>query len=530
MIGVFAGIIGGLAVVIWWAFFSRAAVLERLGAIALIIISLDLTSRFIDKSIATGNMGLMFIIVSVPVMSLAFVAWAAVTRGLATVIRRATMVIIILIASGSWVLFRSDGMSSHLQYDIKWRWAKTEEEKLLKQSANEVMATGALSEAGAVWPGFRGANRDGIIHNMKISTDWKASPPKELWRRPVGPGCSSFAARGELLYTQEQRGDNEVVSCYNTVTGKAVWIHSDKARFWDSHAGAGPRSTPTLDNGRVYTLGATGILNVLDERNGNVVWSLNAAKDAGVKIPGWGYTSSPLLADSSVIVSIAGRIIAYDIADGKLRWSGPDGGESYSSPHLLTIDGVRQILFMSKTSVTSYSPADGRELWKVPITGSPIIQPAQVTESDILIGDPGETGGNGMLLITINNGSDGWKIKKQWTSTGMKPYFNDFIIHKGHAYGFDGLSLACIDIRDGKRLWRGGRYGGQIILLADQDLIIVLTEKGDLALVEAIPDRFSELARVAAIKGKTWNHPVLAGDIMLVRNSQEMAAFRLSLK
>ncbi len=528
MIGVFAGIIGGLAIVIWWVFFSRAPVFERWSAIVLIVVGLVLTSLIIDKSIATGNMGLMFIIVSIPVMSLAFVVWAVATSHLTTGLRRSTMVVTILFASGIWALIRSDGMSSHLHYDLKWRWARSQEELFLKQTGNEIMTAGSFSETGATWPGFRGANRDGIVHSVRINPDWKASPPKELWHRSVGPGCSSFAASGELLYTQEQRGDDEVVSCYNLMTGKPVWIHSDKARFWDSHAGAGPRSTPTLGNSRVYTLGATGILNVLDENNGTVVWSRNAAKDAGVKIPGWGYTSSPLLAESVVIISISGKIIAYDLVSGELRWSGPDGGESYSSPHLLTIDSVRQILFMNQTSLTSFAPSDGRELWKIAMKGSPVIQPAQVTANDILVSEAGETMGIGMLLISIKNGPDGWKISKQWTSTGMKPYFNDYIIHKDHTYGFDGLSLACIDTKDGKRNWRAGRYGGQIIMLEDQDLIIVLTEKGDLALVEATPERFTELARVPAIKGKTWNHPVLVGDILVVRNSQEMAAFRLS--
>ncbi|HEX9942523.1 MAG TPA: PQQ-binding-like beta-propeller repeat protein [Thermoanaerobaculia bacterium] len=586
IIGVLGGLAGALVILLWWMFFSRAPWSERLGALALMIVALAGTRLvLLHESIAGGMMGYMFFMYALPALTLAFVVWAVATRRLADGPRRATMAATILLACGAWALVRTGGITGDADSDFHWRWSPTPEERLLAQAgdartalppaapaakqasaeepraqagdepaalpsapaaaetAEEEPATPATDEpaappaapavaqAGADWPGFRGPQRDGIVRGVRIATDWSASPPVELWRRPIGPGWSSFAVRGDRFYTQEQRGDDEVVACYKVTTGEPVWGHRDAARFWESNAGAGPRGTPTLSNGRVYTLGATGILNALDAESGAVVWSRNAGADTKTEVPGWGFASSPLVVDNLVIVAAEGKLVAYDAATGDPRWFGPDGRSGYSSPHLLTIGGVPQVLLLSGRGATSVAPADGKVLWEHALpSGARIVQPALTADGDVLVSD-GEFGdGNHMRRIAVTRGPGGWTVEERWSSMGLKPNFNDFVVHKGHAFGFDGRILSCIDLADGKRKWKGGHYGhGQLVLLPDQDLLLVLSEQGELALVQATPDQFTELARFPAIAGKTWNHPVLAGDVLLVRNGEEMAAFRLSL-
>ncbi|MGQ0736146.1 MAG: outer membrane protein assembly factor BamB family protein [Acidobacteriota bacterium] len=580
---ILGGVFFGLVIVVWWLFFSRAPWFERLGAIALMVVAVAATSRLVHESIANGMMGFMLFIYAIPAVTAALVAWAVASRGLSSRLRLASMVGAIVLACGTLTLIRTGGMTGDADSDLHWRWTPTPEERLMAQAGDEAAPLPSAraaapapekprapqagdeptpsapaptvgktpgkrgeAEAGeqpmavaadpvgptskAEWPGFRGPERDGIIRGAHIETDWSRSAPVELWRRPIGPGWSSFAVHGNFIYTQEQRGDEEIVSSYNLTTGAPVWRHRDAARFWESNAGAGPRGTPTLSNGRVYTFGGTGILNALDARDGSPVWSRNAASDTGEKVPDWGFASSPLVVGDMVIIATAGVLAAYDLATGNPRWIGPKGGWGYSSPHLATIDGVAQIVLLNGAGAIGVAPADGALLWKHEWPGDGIVQPAVIAGGDVLIGSGSGLSGVGMRRVAVAHGPAGWSVQERWTSNGLKPYFNDFVVHKGHAFGFDASILACIGLEDGARKWKGGRYGhGQMVLLPDQDLLLVLSEDGELALVRAAPDRFTELARVPAIEGKTWNHPVLVGDVLLVRNGQEMVAFRLSL-
>ncbi len=565
MIGGIAG--GGLVVLVWWLFFSRAPQIERWGALLLLIAGAFASRPIIHESVAGGLMGMMFPFFSVPVLALALVVWAVATRNLAAMPRRVALLATVLLACGVFASVRTDGITGNGISQFAWRWAKTPEQQLLAIATSEpavppappvaakipaeliVARTGSESPphepAGvpiakpdvkreskeAEWPGFRGPHRDGVVPGVRIETDWAASPPVQMWRRPVGPGWSSFAVGGGLVYTQEQRGNDELVASYNLTTGTPVWRHANAARFYESNGGAGPRGTPTLSGGRVYAFGATGILNALDARNGSLVWSRNVAADAGKKIPGWGFASSPLIVNDLVIVAAGGKLAAYDLATGKPRWFGPKGGDGYSSPHLATIDGVDQVLLMSGQGAVSVAPADGKVLWEYAFaTDTRIVQPALTADGDVLMAVGEAMGGGGIRRLALTPAAGAWTVQERWTSNGLKPNFNDFVVHDGHAFGFDGTILSCIDLKDGKRVWKGGRYGsGQLVLLSDQNLLVVVSEEGELALVSATPDQFKELAKFPALKDKTWNHPVVVGETLLVRNGEEMVAFRLSL-
>ena len=560
LVRVLGGLAGGAAVVVWWLAFSRAPWSERLGIVGLLIAALGTTWLVGDRSIQVWIFWY-----SGPLLGLALVGSVALTNGLDPRRRGAAIAAAILLTCGAATLVKIVGVTGNGVAQFTWRWTDTPEDRLLAQTEPAAtpdvvlavppgppaqdteapnLARGSPSQASHAiaaaptgpaagttvdWPGFRGSDRSGVIRGVQIDTDWSSAPPTELWRRNVGPGWSSFAISGDRFYTQEQRGSEEIVSAYRVSTGAPVWRHADQVRFEEGMGGPGPRATPTLAANRVFTFGATGLLNALDAANGKLLWSRNTTTDLEAATPMWGFAASPLVANDLVIIAAGGQLAAYALATGERRWSGVHGGDGYSSPHATTIDGVPQIVLTSATGTVGVAPADGRVLWehrwdsRLPVL--PIAQPARIDDGEFLVGD----GITGVRRIAVARASDGWTVSERWSSNRLKPYFNDLVVHRGHAYGFDGAILACLDLADGTRKWKGGRYGqGQLVLLADPEVLLVLSEDGELALVKASPDEFTELARVPALHSKTWNHPVLAGDILLVRNSQEMAAFRVA--
>lgn len=403
--------------------------------------------------------------------------------------------------------------------------------------AGEVAGTGPAASSAPVpapappWGEFRGVHRDGIYREGPILTEWPAEGLKPLWRQPIGGGYASFSMAQGRAFTIEQRRDKEVVAAYDVQTGRELWTHSWVARFSEQMGGDGPRATPTWHDGLLYALGATGELHVLEAASGKLVWSKNILRDNGATNIVWGMANSPLIVDEKVIVTPGGAggksVVAYHKKTGERIWSSLDDQAGYSSPMLASVAGVRQILLVAAKRVVGLRPEDGKLLWEYPWATMYDInsaQPILIGSSQVLVSS-GYDHGSALLEITAND--KGLTAKPVWENKSLKNRFNSAVLRDGYVYGPDEGIFVCIDARTGERKWKGGRYGyGQAILAGDH--VIVLTESGELVLLKAAPDSMQEVTRSPAIEGKTWNHPAIAGGILLVRNAREMAAFRIA--
>jgi outer membrane protein assembly factor BamB len=458
---------------------------------------------------------------------------------------------LILAAFGATQFVRIESFYGNMIPRITWRWKPTAEQEI----QSYLVSTAKSRNADAVhdlfvptehdFPGFLGPNRDATVTNVQLSSDWVAQPPRLLWKHPVGLGWSSFATMGKVAIDLEQRGDSECVICYNMLSGEEIWCYADNSRFADEH-GDGPRSTPTIYKDRVYAMGANGTLVCLDLQTGKLIWRRSTLEDPAKQNLLWGMSGSPLIYDDFVVVTPgAGEgssAIAYSLDNGREVWRSGDDPAAYSSPIEVTLCGERQILSFNGAGLRSYA-IDGTPIWlqpwltqgesqRVNVAQPVVVSPAVMRENNeksdrfghVLISS-GYDNGTALLKVT-RNATDNWTVETVWLSKNLKSKMSNFVVCGTFIYGLDNGILTCLNLKDGQRRWKRGRYGhGQLLVVNDK--LLIQAESGDIALVALNPNQHNELATMKGLESKTWNHVALSGSILIVRNDREAAAYEL---
>jgi outer membrane protein assembly factor BamB len=468
--------------------------------------------------------------------------WVLLFSGLRWYVRLLTVASFPVIVGGvTYGLIGSFRFNGDMEPAIRWRWQADPEQEVESHRRNYDSVAGRSWELTKItesdWPEYRGAQRDGVIRGPKLERDWKAHPPKLLWRQPCGLGWSSFAVVGDFAVTMEQRKENEVVVAYDVVTGNEIWKYEHAARFDEIMGGIGPRSTPTIAHGNVHSLGADGHLACLDGQTGKAKWTKNILE--GTENLRWAMAGSPLVVGNLVIVNPGNHreavpwsgVMAFDCNSGSLVWKGGWTKAGYSSPMRTTIHGVEQVVLFDGKQVAGFDLKSGNELWQFPWASTQqdinVAQPIVFSDGRVFISS-GYTRGCALLQTKHSQGT--WEKTVAIYEAENKPLrckFTSPVAFGDYIYGLDEGILACIRAKDGKLQWRDGRYGhGQV--LRWEDRLIVSTERGDLVLVAADPNEHKELGRVKAITSdRCWNVPAVANGRILVRNEREMACFDL---
>ena len=402
---------------------------------------------------------------------------------------------------------------------------------------------------------FLGSDRNGVIRNDEFSVDWDVQLPTVLWKIPIGAGWSSFAVGSGLAMTLEQSDDQESLTAFELTSGKVVWRHKSPGRHKHPFGGLGPRSTPTIHSGKVLAQTAMGIVCCVELQTGMLIWQQDLLKLAGVdqetseKAISWGRSGSPLVFDNQVVVPFGGKsgdsslksLISFDLETGKENWSGGNQQIAYSSPVLLNLCGVRQIVSVNEGSATGYNAVNGLVLWSTAWPSKSngdacSSQPVAVDDSRLLLGKGYALGSKLIKLVysgtSETNESDPafWKVETVWSSNRfLKTKFTSATAFAGLLYGLSDGVLECIDPKDGSRVWRGKRYGhGQSIIVNGH--ILLTTEDGRVVLIPATADGQGQaIAEMPVLDGITWNVPAVAGPYLLVRNA-EFAACLVSKK
>ncbi len=526
-----------LAILVWWCVASRASWQERVGGLVALMIGLVVTVALMDPTMRGVGVIVMAMPLGVAAFTLALIVgrkrrdrkrtWWAIAAG----------VLVFL----STTLLRSDGVWGNFAMDLQGRWSESAESRAIdfaasRQSSGAARAIDrdemARSLAVVAWPGLRGPLWDGVQHGTVIERDWQSYPPRELWRIPVGPAWSSFVVAGDLLFTQEQRGELECVVCYRASDGSEVWTHSLPSRFFEPLGGLGPRATPTLHGQTLLAMGAEGFLVAVNAIDGTLEWKVDLRELAKRSIPMWGFSASPMVSGESVVIYAGGKdalgVLALDVKTGDARWTARCGSDSYASVQPIELAGQPYLAILSNEGLHVYQPSDGNEVLAYAWShdGYRALQPLVIDGNKVLI----PTGmGSGTRLIEVNEIEGKLVAEELWTSRKLKPDFNDCVLHDGYLYGFDDSIFTCIDLSNGEKTWKQGRYGkGQVLLLEDSSALVVQCETGEIVLLDANPREHRELGRIDGVHGKSWNHPVVVGNQLFARSGEEAVCYKLA--
>jgi outer membrane protein assembly factor BamB len=465
---------------------------------------------------------------------LLFVWWIAFSR-FTWQTRRVGVAVVILAFSGLVATVRFRGFSGDMEPIFELRHTVPAAPTLKPNGpAADRVRVGEFPN----FPQYLGATRDCRVPFPDLETDWQKHPPQIVWRVPVGASWSGFIVADGALFTQEQSGDEELVTCREIQTGALRWQHADKASYSTPIAGDGPRSTPTWATGKLFSLGGTGIVNCINAETGRLLWSYQLTPETSV--PDWGFTGSPLVFGDLVYVMGGGTakdavlpqpcgVVALRIQDGTVAWKAGTRAASYSAPTLVRLGGADQLLAIRHNGISAFDPTSGRTLWDRPFGRDyPLVaQPVPVPGSSDLILSAGYGVGSCRLSVARHGESD-WSVEERWKSARLKAKFSNFVVDNDAVYGIDDGVFTAISPEDGGRLWRGEKTGhGQ--LLWNGRWMLLTTEQGELVLARPTPQTANVVARARVFDGKLWNPPAISGQTIFLRTEREAVCLRLPL-
>ncbi len=387
-----------------------------------------------------------------------------------------------------------------------------------------------FSSAHADWPQWLGPNRTGISSETGLVTTWTKDGPTVVWQQELGEGFSGISVADGRVYTMFSAGEDEFVICLNEETGKEIWRFRTGAKFYERQGGNGPRSQPTVDGERVFVLSAEGWLYALNAKDGKKLWLVDLYDGLGSRVPKFGFSTSPLVEGDLLLLEVGtrqGTFIALDKTNGAVKWASQRDVVSYSSPIAADIAGIRQVVFVSGEAAVGLSPTDGSLYWRFPWSTSydlNVATPILVPPDHIFISSGYD---HGAALLQISPEGDGLSVKKVWESRGMKNHFGTSLLIGDYIYGFDNAILKCIEAKTGKEQWKRRGYGKGTLIYADGQLII-LSDKGKLALADASPTGFREKASTQVLSGKCWTPPTLANGKIFVRDMHRIVCMDVS--